>query len=811
MSLPAFVPLLLLGLLSAPAPAGAETASAVPNPPLVAGAPARRDLSPGESLRFRVELEAGEFARVEVEQIGIDVGVALLAPDGRKLIEADSPTGRFDTEELFWVAESPGGYDLVVSSLEEGAPPGACEVRLLERRPAFPADRVRVRAQAAFAEGYALSQKEATAAQRQAVEALERSLALWREAGERRWEAMTQVAIASSCHNYLDDPARAVSLYEAALPTWRAANDLRMEAFTLFGLATAEWRRNAFPRALERYGAALDLARRLADPSLEAQILSNIAMVRNAAGEKEAALDLYRQALPLLRRTENRYAEQYTLANIGLLYDESGEKQKALDALRESLALCRNLDLRKAEAVVLADIGRIYVEMGEGKTGREHLERSLEISRALGDRPGEALALMSLGQSQADESRPAEALASYGRSLALFREAGDRRFQGVLLNRLAELESLRGDAARALRLAEESLALSRSTGNRFTEGKALTSLAVASAALGDEGAARARLLEARSLQRSTGDRPQLARTCYELARLERRRGDLESALASARTATAIVESLRTEVISHDLRATFFASVRRYHALVIDLLVALNGKAPGSGYDAMALEASERARARALLDLLAESRGEIRQGVAPELLREEKELRTRIGVLVDAEVRRLAGGRRGAGSPREADLESLRAEYQRLQERIRQASPRYAALMQPRPASLETIRRQLGDDTVLLEYWLGEERGYCWTVTPDSLVVRGLPGREEVERRARRLYELLTARNLHPRGEGVPDRQARVARADAALPGAASALRRILLPPAEALGSRRLLVVAAGPLQVVPFPLLPARA
>ncbi|HQR46902.1 MAG TPA: hypothetical protein PK598_12940, partial [Thermoanaerobaculia bacterium] len=88
MSLPAFVPLLLLGLLSAPAPAGAETASAVPNPPLVAGAPARRDLSPGESLRFRVELEAGQFARAEVEQIGIDVGVALLAPDGRKLIEA---------------------------------------------------------------------------------------------------------------------------------------------------------------------------------------------------------------------------------------------------------------------------------------------------------------------------------------------------------------------------------------------------------------------------------------------------------------------------------------------------------------------------------------------------------------------------------------------------------------------------------------------------------------------------------------------------------------------------------------------------
>jgi CHAT domain-containing protein len=809
----AFMCVFLLGVLPAVV-AGSEEAPIVGpregDPLLEMGAPVRRGLSAKQAHRYRLELAAGEYVHVDVKQIGIDVGVSLLSPEGKKLIEMDTPSGRFGTEELSWISETAGRYGLVVSALDESASDGAYEVQLRERRPHTPGDRTRLRAQAAFVEGLALSQKEETDAQRRAVETLEHALSLWREIGDRKYEAMTLVTMASSYHNYLEEPAKAAAIYEAVLPFWRETNDLQLEAFTLFGLATAEWRMKSLQKALDHYTAALAPAKRLGDRFTEAQILSNLAMVHNAKNDKAKALEFYGEALPLLRETGNRNAEQYTLANIGLLYDESGEKQKALDAYRQSLALGQELGVRKAEAVVLSNIGRIYIEMGEWETGREHLRRSLEISRALGDRQSEALALMNLAQSEADQGMLGEALQTYEKALALFREVRDRRFEGVVLNRLSELHETQGDAGRALRLAEQALSLSRETANRYTEARALTSIAVASASLGNEERAVASLLEAEALQKAIGDRFQLARTSYELARVERRRGDLEPALAHARTAVDLVESLRTEVISHDLRASFFGTVQRYHELAIDLLMRTHEKAPQAGYDVMALHASERARARAFLDMLAEAHAEIRQGVDPRLLQAEQELRKQIGARVDAQIRRLAGGRAGeAASSAEADLESLRARYQQLQEQIREASPRYAALTQPRTADVAEIQRQLGDDTLLLEFWLGEERGFCWTVGSDSLATRELPGREKVEAAARGLYDLLTARNRRVRSENAERRQVRVAQADAAIPGATASLRQMILPPAAAFGGKRLLIVADGALQFVPFGVLPS--
>lgn len=813
MKAPAFLCVFLLGLLPAIVTGSDKpltVSDRTEDPPLEVGVPVRRGLSAKQAHGYRLELVVGEYVHVDVKQIGIDVGVSLFSPDGKKLIEIDTPSGRFGIEELSWISETTGAHRLVVSALEESARDGAYEVQLRERRPHTFGDGARLRAQGAFAEGLALSQKEETDTQRRAVASLEHALSLWREIGDRKFEAMTLVAMASSFHNYLNEPAKAAAIYEAVLPFWRETNDLQLEAFTLFGLATAEWRTKSMQKALDHYTAALVPTRRLGDRSTEAQILSNLAMVHNAKNEKEKALEFYGQALPLLREMGNRYAEQYTLANVGLLYDESGEKQKALDAYRQSLALAHELGIRKAEAVVLSNTGRIYIEMGEWDAGREHLRRSLEISRALGDRQSEALALMNLGQSEADQGMLGEALQTYEKALILFREVRDRRFEGVILNRLSELHVTQGDAGRALRLAEEAVSLSRESANRYTEARALTSIAVASAALGNEGRAVASLLDAEALQKAIGDRFQRARTCYELARIERRRGDLEPALAHARTAVDLVESLRTEVISHDLRASFFGTVQRYHGLAIDLLMRLHEKAPHAGYDVMALHASERGRARAFLDMLAEAHAEIREGVDPRLLQAEKELRRQIGVRVDAQIRRLAGSRAGeTASSAEADLESLRASYQQLQEQIREASPRYAALIQPRTADVADIQRQVGDDTLLLELWLGEERGFCWMVGSDSVATRELPGREKVEGAARGLYELLTARNRRVRSESAERRQARVARADASIPGAAATLRQMILPSAAALGRKRLLIIADGALQFVPFGVLPS--
>jgi CHAT domain-containing protein len=69
--------------------------------------------------------------------------------------------------------------------------------------------------------------------------------------------------------------------------------------------------------------------------------------------------------------------------------------------------------------------------------------------------------------------------------------------------------------------------------------------------------------------------------------------------------------------------------------------------------------------------------------------------------------------------------------------------------------------------------------------------------------------MLTARSTNKRGESALQRQQRIAQAEANLPTAAQSLSQTLLAPVAAeLGNKRLVIVADGALQYIPFAMLP---
>jgi hypothetical protein len=83
--------------------------------------------------------------------------------------------------------------------------------------------------------------------------------------------------------------------------------------------------------------------------------------------------------------------------------------------------------------------------------------------------------------------------------------------------------------------------------------------------------------------------------------------------------------VRADAGSQQQRASYFALVQKYYELYVDILMRLHRSHPAEGFDAEALQASERARARSLLEMLTESRVDIRQGVDVALLERERNL------------------------------------------------------------------------------------------------------------------------------------------------------------------------------------------
>src|SRR6185369_11325487 len=182
------------------------------------------------------------------------------------------------------------------------------------------------------------------------------------------------------------------------------------------------------------------------------------------------------------------------------------------------------------------------------------------------------------------------------------------------------------------------------------------------------------LEEALSLHRVVGDRVNEAATLRNIARAERDGGRLDVARNQIETALDIVESTRSKFVSQQLRTSFSASRQEYYELYIDLLMRMHRNQPFAGYDAAALQASERARARSLLDILTESRADIREGVDPVLLERERRLEQQLSAKSER-LTRLLGGKHTEEQETVAskELQGVLTDYRDIQEKIRTRS------------------------------------------------------------------------------------------------------------------------------------------
>ncbi|HEV2965151.1 MAG TPA: tetratricopeptide repeat protein [Candidatus Angelobacter sp.] len=248
--------------------------------------------------------------------------------------------------------------------------------------------------------------------------------------------------------------------------------------------------------------------------------------------------------------------------------------------------------------------------------------------------------------------------------------------------------------------------------------------------------------------------------------------------------------------AEDLRSGYRATYAGYYEDYIDLLMA--EKQPERAF-----EVFERSRGRTLLEMLTETRMDIRKGVDPLLIERERVLREKLTASTNFQVRLLNGNHTEAqAATTRKEIEELLTEYQQVKGQIRTSSPSYAALTQPRPLTVREVQQRLLDqETVLLEYSLGEERSYVWAVTSTSVEAHALPGRARIESLAARLYKLLA---------GLDHSKSDHEGSQAELNYAATTVSRMILAPvARRLKGKRLLIVSDGALQYIPFAVLPA--
>ncbi|MEO1378501.1 MAG: CHAT domain-containing protein, partial [Cyanobacteria bacterium J06635_10] len=282
---------------------------------------------------------------------------------------------------------------------------------------------------------------------------------------------------------------------------------------------------------------------------------------------------------------------------------------------------------------------------------------------------------------------------------------------------------------------------------------------------------------------------------------QRTLGKPQIALSRIEKTIKLVENIRSNVDRRQLRTSYFASVQKYYEFYIDLLMQLHEKYPSKGYNTEALHLSERARSRSLIELLAEANVDISKGVNSELIERERNIQKKLNAAEFKRVQSLKNLESGYTNKQlekiKQEIQSLLTQLDEIQAQIRAKSPQYAALTQKQQSQkltlkLPEIQKQvLDDDTVLLEYFLGEKNSYLWAITKTGITSYSLPKRADIETVAEVFKkELLSETRIDIPKSGVELSQ------------------MILAPVASQLGNKRLLIAADGVLQTIPFAALP---
>ncbi len=716
------------------------------------GVGTQAEIGGGAVHTYSVDLEAGTFVHLTVEQQGADVAMVLADPEGAALITVDSPNDREGPEHLWMTATDSGAYRLEIRAAMD-AVPGRYAVRILTLRPASEVDHRVAEAARELERARGLRGDDLYAA----AAAFDRLLPVWQESGEPLGEALTHEYL-GQVYGRLKDTARQRSSYKNALAIHRVTGDRREEARFWHKIGTSHLRAYEYPEAFDAYQQALELWGEATD-ELTARIYNDAAVYAKRTGQAQLALRFYGEALSRWQQLgrRGRSGEATTCHNLGELHFFLGDKARARDHFERALELRRSAGDLRGMASTLTGLGKVDAERGsQTERALERLTRALKLRRRADDRAGEAVTLTSLGNVELRRGDLDAAEDAYTQALTIFAGRSERCSEAFVRVNLGQVRQARGEVEEALR--EYETARIEFAGMGMPRGEA--------AAL------------------------------FGMAGSERLRDRLDVAEARVTEAIELVERLRAAAGDDMLRTTYLASKQSYYDFLIALIMQRHRRDPTGGHAARGLAAAERRRARNLLELLREAVADLRRGVDPALADAERRVWDRIRA---RELQRTRQPRRGAAAEdlgeHDRALRGLLAEAAEIRAGIRYRSPRYANLTEPPTIDLDAIRALLDPETLLLEYALGEERSFLWAVRHDGFTSHELPARERVEELAENVHRLMRRSHLEEY------------RLQAILM-AASLGRMLLGPVADQLDMRRIVVLAEGALHYVPFAALP---
>jgi len=579
-----------------------------------------------------------------------------------------------------------------------------------------------------------------------AVQRLQRA----REQSAEMDNAALQAQVAQQLGETLVDVGRsaeAKDVLKQVLARFRELEQPRLETGARTSLGRALLRMGEYGKARELLRLSLARAEELDDSSLVAAACTNLGNVHLATGETTEALLMQERALHLYREAENRVGERISLNNLGAVYFALGDMSRSHSYMERTLRLAEKLHDTRAVARAHNNLGVLQSQIGKPRRALVELQQALNLWESLDAPRSQALSRTNAAEVLLHQGNRERAESLLAQALEGFRRSSDGAGEASVHNLLGELHLAAGKPAKAVEAHRRALAMAQDFGSPRGRWQAHAGLAAAHAAL---------------------QQP-------------------DPAYREALAALAEIEDLRAGLEIGAFKMRFLADKIRHYERALSLLLQPRGNKPLA--PAESFELVERARARSLVDLLAESGARLREGIDPVLRRRERRVLDELGT---ASAQLAAASDPASRTEARQRLAAAEGTLERLTLQIRRSAPRYGSIVYPRPSTLQEIQADvLRDDEVLLEYFVGEKQAWVWMVERHQASVFPLPHPDHIQASVSAFLQAVGSSASYLGGRS-PD-------------GAAAAeLARAVLPPNPLPAGSRLLIIPDGPLHHIPF-------
>lgn len=710
-----------------------------------------------EQHLYQTQLNKGECTEVIVSGLETNITISLLGKNAEEILKINDSNSFHGTERIPIFAEIDGNYTIIIKSAYSTPANGKYTLNIAQAAPASHEQTKDYKAEQLFY-----------------------------QAGKER-KIGTEIAT-----------KKAIELYEQTLSIYKDLQNIRKQALTYLHMG------RAFSALGDQQNAVINFERalKIADKEIKAQALNLSGLAYYSIGNTEKSLELLTEALLVIRDVEDRENEADTLSTIGSVYWLKLDPEKARDYYYQALSIWKPLGLN--QDLIMHNLATVCDDLGEYDIAEKYYREALRLVKEKKDKEGELIGTIMFARNRALTGDFEGSKALYDDSLKLAELVGNITIKGILLAELGNMNIRLGKTNEAKIFYEQTLILVEKSSDKKAESIAQVGLGKIYSSLGETSKALQYLEKGLRSTQQTGEQLIEMDALYGIALIYAKQGKALKSLEVTKNILGILESIRSKLYTFRSKTAYFASVRDYYGLYINNLFRLKV----NNVTEETFLASEKAHARAFTENLAEVNAKIDSQIDPSLTKQHREQLSLLSVKLQT---RLEFSKETTGTKQnleriDKEIDQITENLQEIEKKIAKTNLQYGALKYFPIISLKDVQSKLLDkETVLIEYFLGNENSYVWVIGTDFANSYKLPKETEIEQLAIDTQHLISERIKGEKFENNNDKINRTELADEELRKKLKLLSDIILKPiTEKIKNKRLLIIADGALNYIPF-------